>query len=268
MSDDKKKEDGKKEDRKETIKDRHDKIQTAILMQINNLLIDIEDEMSELREELSHKADKPGYHKVDEDNQIARQKTGFDKEADNLYDVTNTITTALPSDPGDFENPAYNRERIYEVLGRYADSITIANRGSDNLFVRVSHGGTIAFSREAQIFPGDTKIYYHVYELRLRSPTVGLTYQVSEYYIDLICCPTSGTTIIPVDTTTLYDQLIDEVDANTTYQCLAKPGTLTSAAKWRIRKISKVATVTIITWADGNTEFDNIADNRLTLSYS
>lgn len=67
---------------------------------------------------------------------------------------------------------------------------------------------------------------------------------------------------------TLYSQLIDEVDANTTYQCVAEPRCLTSEAKWRIRKIFKVATVTTITWADGNTEFDNIADDRLTLTYS
>lgn len=67
---------------------------------------------------------------------------------------------------------------------------------------------------------------------------------------------------------TLYGQLIDEVDADTTYQCFAEPGTLTSEAKWRIRKISKVATVTTVTWADGNIEFDNIADDRLILTYS
>ena len=67
---------------------------------------------------------------------------------------------------------------------------------------------------------------------------------------------------------TKYNELIDEVDAATTYQCQAEPGTLTSAAKWRIRKILKVGTVTTITWADGNTEFDNIADDRLTLTYS
>ena len=67
---------------------------------------------------------------------------------------------------------------------------------------------------------------------------------------------------------TLYHQLIDEVDAATTYQCQAEPGTLTSAAKWRIRKILKVGTVTTISWADGNTEFDNIADNRAILTYS
>ncbi len=67
---------------------------------------------------------------------------------------------------------------------------------------------------------------------------------------------------------TLYNQLTDEVDAGTTYQCSAEPGTLTSAAKWRIKKISKVGTVTSVTWADGNTEFDNIADDRATLTYA
>lgn len=67
---------------------------------------------------------------------------------------------------------------------------------------------------------------------------------------------------------TLYSQLIDEVGADTTYQCVAEPGCLTSEAKWRIRKILKVGTVTTVTWADGNAEFDNKADDRLTLSYS
>jgi len=67
---------------------------------------------------------------------------------------------------------------------------------------------------------------------------------------------------------TKYNELIDEVDADTTYQCQADPGCLTSEAKWRIRKTLKVGTVTTISWADGNTEFDNIADNRAILTYS
>jgi len=188
MTEDNKK-DKKKE--KETIKDRHDKIQTAILMEINNLLMDLNEKIDEsheeLLEELGHKVDIPGYYKEDEELQKIRQKTGFDKEEDNFYDVTDTITTAQATDPGDFENANYNRERIFQVLDRYANSIYVANDGTDDLFVRISHHGTTTFSREARIAPGDAKKYYRVYELRLRSPTQGLPYRVSEYKL---CCKT------------------------------------------------------------------------------
>lgn len=50
----------------------------------------------------------------------------------------------------------------------------------------------------------------------------------------------------------------------------AAPGTATSAALWRIQKLSYDASnrLTTIEWADGNGEFDNIWDDRATLSYS
>lgn len=63
-------------------------------------------------------------------------------------------------------------------------------------------------------------------------------------------------------------QIIDEVSASLTYVCEALPGTLSSAASWRIKRISVSGTVTTVSWADGNSSFDNIADNRASLSYS
>lgn len=49
----------------------------------------------------------------------------------------------------------------------------------------------------------------------------------------------------------------------------AEPGSATSAAVWRIRKLVYSGTqLTEILWADGNTKFDNIWDNRASLSYS
>ena len=54
----------------------------------------------------------------------------------------------------------------------------------------------------------------------------------------------------------------------TTYIGQAKIGTATSTADWQIQKISESGTVTTFTWADGNTEYDNIWDNRASLSYS
>jgi hypothetical protein len=48
----------------------------------------------------------------------------------------------------------------------------------------------------------------------------------------------------------------------------APPGTATSAAKWRIRRITTVGNDVTIEWADGNGNFDNVWDDRVSLSYS
>lgn len=56
----------------------------------------------------------------------------------------------------------------------------------------------------------------------------------------------------------------------TIYQGWAEPGALTSAASWRIRRIVGSGTPedTAITFADGNRSFDNVWNNRASLSYS
>lgn len=60
-----------------------------------------------------------------------------------------------------------------------------------------------------------------------------------------------------------YAEIIDTTTSATyNYHCEAQPGTLTSAALWRISRLT-VATG-IVQWADGNSAFDNIADNRAT----
>ena len=61
---------------------------------------------------------------------------------------------------------------------------------------------------------------------------------------------------------------IDEPDSTTTYVGEAIVSTLGSNAKWRIKKIVESGTVTAILWADGNQNYDNIWDNRASLSYS
>ncbi len=65
-----------------------------------------------------------------------------------------------------------------------------------------------------------------------------------------------------------YKILIDEVDANTTYIGKAKHGTNTSDAQWQIKKISVSGTVTSISFANGDDAFNQIWDNRTSLSYS
>lgn len=101
------------------------------------------------------------------------------------YDVSNTITVASSADPNDFDSAVYNRERIFEVLERNAERLLVKNDGSDILYVVSTHIGGLSFSREVPIYPGEAKIYYNIYELRLRSSTEGLTYRVTEYNI---CC--------------------------------------------------------------------------------
>ncbi len=68
----------------------------------------------------------------------------------------------------------------------------------------------------------------------------------------------------------------DTVVANTYYVGNARPRTAASAAAWRIQKIvltgagSSAAGDTSVTafWANGDDRFDNIWDNRQSLSYS
>ena len=64
-----------------------------------------------------------------------------------------------------------------------------------------------------------------------------------------------------------YNRLIDTVD-HFIYIGEALPGSATSDAKWRIKRVDQQAgdDYTII-WAEGSADFDKIWDNRLTLTY-
>lgn len=59
----------------------------------------------------------------------------------------------------------------------------------------------------------------------------------------------------------------DSVDTNIEYVGYAAIGSLSSAAVWQIKRVD-ITTGTTIDWADGNDNFDNIYDNRESLSYS
>jgi hypothetical protein len=62
------------------------------------------------------------------------------------------------------------------------------------------------------------------------------------------------------------DQLIDEASSTITYICEAVPGTATSAAAWRVQRVSVSGTVTTIRYA-GAGAFDQVADDRASLTY-
>lgn len=56
--------------------------------------------------------------------------------------------------------------------------------------------------------------------------------------------------------------------ANMTFIGASQPATATSAAKWKILVIDNTTSVTRIRFADGNSNFDNVWDDRTSLSYS
>lgn len=62
--------------------------------------------------------------------------------------------------------------------------------------------------------------------------------------------------------------LVDEASATVTYVGEAAVGSSLSTALWRIKRLTQSGTVLLIEWADGNSNFDNIWDNRASLSYS
>lgn len=57
------------------------------------------------------------------------------------------------------------------------------------------------------------------------------------------------------------------VSGTNTFLALAAPGTAQATAKWQCRKIDTSSGV-VITWADGDSSFDNSSSDLTALSYS
>lgn len=127
-------------------------------------------------------------------SEVAKPQGLLQKEIyDNYYDVNNTITIAQSTDPNDPDaqvvvagviTPVYNREAIFESLERNAPYIWITNdapASGPTIYVIASHRGGEHFSRERPVYPQEYKVYKNIYELRLRSPTQGTAYRVTEY---------------------------------------------------------------------------------------
>jgi hypothetical protein len=64
-----------------------------------------------------------------------------------------------------------------------------------------------------------------------------------------------------------YDIETDLSVPGVVYVGQADPGSSTSAAVWRVKKITESLGGTSIDWADGDAEFDNVWDDRDTLTY-
>lgn len=66
---------------------------------------------------------------------------------------------------------------------------------------------------------------------------------------------------------TSYTKHVDYVSASVTYIGEATPGTADSSALWRIKKITTTGEDIDIMFADGNANFDNVWDDRASLTY-
>lgn len=62
-------------------------------------------------------------------------------------------------------------------------------------------------------------------------------------------------------------RLDDTSETSITYIGYSRPGTGTDENKWRIKRLDESDGIVIL-WADGDSEFDNIWDNRTSLNYS
>lgn len=71
---------------------------------------------------------------------------------------------------------------------------------------------------------------------------------------------------LPV-TQTSYAVRLDEASATVSYVGEAEAGSSAASAVWRIKKIDE-SSGTVITWADGSTAFDQVWDDRASLTYS
>lgn len=75
--------------------------------------------------------------------------------------------------------------------------------------------------------------------------------------------PVTGS-ITPV--ATQYALKLDQASATITYVGEAPTGGNGASAIWRIKRLDETSGL-VITWADGNANFDNIWDNRAALTY-
>ncbi len=187
------------------------------------------------------------------------------KKYKNYYDVSHTITTAMAT-PNDEDATGYNQENIYRTLERYADTLLVANDGTDTLFVVISHGGETNLSHEVPIYPGEVKIYWNVYQLLLRSATAGLPYRVMEYDLDT-CCSGGGGAAASKSTqaATLSNATINAASQNTSaaldvrayrYMTITLRTTMNAAAS-----ADPAVTVDVLTSYD-NTNFDTFTTNE------
>ncbi len=95
-------------------------------------------------------------------------------------------------------------------------------------------------------------------------PDLGDTYDILRY------SPMRLSTSSSIETAeTVYALQYDDTEAGgITYVGEALPGAVTSSAVWRIKRLTETGPDMVVEWADGDSDFNNIWDDRASLSYS
>lgn len=67
--------------------------------------------------------------------------------------------------------------------------------------------------------------------------------------------------------TDIFSMRVDDASSAVTYVGKAYVGASEASASWQIQRLTTTGTVLDVKWADSNTKFDNIWDNRASLTY-
>ncbi len=87
-------------------------------------------------------------------------------------------------------SPGYQVHKINQTLMRNSPNLTVINDGTSTLYVVLSQDGKKWSQDENPLLPGELRIFYNVYEIRLRSPDMGFitgsdmsggVYRITEY---------------------------------------------------------------------------------------
>ncbi len=117
--------------------------------------------------------------------EIKTKKTETSLNLIHHYDVSSSITSASgysASKPESADSSAYTRHQIFVTTEKISDKVTVLNDGPGTLQVIVYHNTNI-FSDEFPLYEGEYKVYNGVYEIKVRSDTVGLNYRITDYEI-------------------------------------------------------------------------------------
>jgi len=85
---------------------------------------------------------------------------------------------------------------------------------------------------------------------------------------DVVVTNFPSTQNVAITSTPQYSLIYDEVSSSTAYLGKATVGASQGSGVWAIQKLAFVGNSVTVTWADGNSSFDNVWTNRASLSYS
>jgi len=98
-----------------------------------------------------------------------------------------TLSTAVASTPSydDVSTTGYTQLKVNTVLERNAPKLFVLNIGPGALYIRSSRNGNSFTEQESIIYESGVKVFYDIYELRLRTPIANTKYIATEFDTDL-----------------------------------------------------------------------------------